>query len=988
MTKKGFNFKEGLFFQVTTNTKLCLKLFKTMIDNGALTLEIIEDYMNKVLDNKCSYKNEYLLDYRSIPDTFDIANNLLEGFILHQMIKFKMVYCNGHENWDRYDTIESYMLSKLKYSKNKLNYAGEGSLIGERNTIRTTDNDAHLDTIRTNLEFDGYSYNTSGNIMFSSRSLLDYGIRNARVYPRYMFDTFDTRSYITNWNSSNTAFMIMSTHNIAKIFFRCIKEGINPYDKYKYTINSNRLLIDIDINFSFIGMMIKPSSDKKNEDTIINRIFQATKSATHISIFVDACRYTNYEVLDESPIYISPCADVIKTNVEDKDLYFNYKSAKSILTNLVDPNTNKNTDTKGYDLIGNGSGFCVKLFEKPHEYIDDISEKDKFIFKVFEIIYSYKFQAPLSGGYNNKLIEMILFSFLYNGFYDAYKEDKSVINYIEDNYCNITCLFGKSISSIGLNIQDYKYIRNLIERMKDETRLDDYYSEYKDFYVNYTTASAIMPYDEDSDCFSTVSIDANLHIPKYYRKIRELKIMAEDGSNDLIRNTYPKYSIEYNKVVDRVQSLFERLFLDKFGRYPRKVYKLARAIVGVVCHIDFYSRDEICDEEFDESKLPANRIQREINRFDDENEISFLRQLTNGLFEKFNRDSIRSMRSVMFANEYLVSLAVQYDFSRIDFRKRLMLNYYIDTASKYCAAYSNNHGIFPYVVKNANKLSESNMKLILENFDLVKDCKNIKEAKRKISECRAIEEKEKYENEYNISFPECNSISLKDAPVHLNGLTMRMLDADDNKNFVVGLETNCCYHYSGAAQDSLLYSITMPNSANVVIENASKDILATAWVWATEVLLIEPYSEDEGEAPEPRTRDMLVFDNIEFANDADISLYIDIIKEYVEALPYDFINMGLGYNNIDDRYFEDMDVISKETGIKFMRLGEIPSEYDGASYMDDIDDIYTDYESGFKDGYVVLKRCGKCFINLDVDLNDQTENDDYDRNIQERFLKI
>ena len=153
------------------------------------------------------------------------------------------------------------------------------------------------------------------------------------------------------------------------------------------------------------------------------------------------------------------------------------------------------------------------------------------------------------------------------------------------------------------------------------------------------------------------------------------------------------------------------------------------------------------------------------------------------------------------------------------------------------------------------------------------------------------------------------------------------------------------------------------------------------------MLVIEPYSEDEGEAPEPRTRDMLVFDNIEFANDADISLYIDIIKEYVEALPYDFINMGLGYNNIDDRYFEDMDVISKETGIKFMRLGEIPSEYDSVSYMDDIDDIYTDYESGFKDGYVVLKRCGKCFINLDVDLNDQTENDDYDRNIQEIFLR-
>lgn len=108
MTKKGFNFKEGLFFQVTTNTKLCLKLFKAMINNGTLTLEMIEDYMSKVLENKCSYKNEYLLDYRSISDTFDIANNLLEGFILHQMIKFKMVYCNGHENWDRYDIIELY----------------------------------------------------------------------------------------------------------------------------------------------------------------------------------------------------------------------------------------------------------------------------------------------------------------------------------------------------------------------------------------------------------------------------------------------------------------------------------------------------------------------------------------------------------------------------------------------------------------------------------------------------------------------------------------------------------------------------------------------------------------------------------------------------------------------------------------------------------------------------------------------------------------
>lgn len=930
--------------------------------------------------------------------------------------------------------LSNYMLSKLKYSKNKLNYAADSRLVGEQEhpeQVRTDNNTGDFDhtsmhetnqnnglsfSLRPSLynatatiPFIGYNCNglvpstfTARDMFYSTQIRYDPNVTNTNG--RYYRSTLTCREdYNYNYNTTgykyttkkdeilmDKMFLEISTHDIARIFFRCIKDEINPYDKFKYTIKSNRLLISMYINFSSMDMMIVPSSDKKNEDTIINRIFPAITSATLMNKFIDACRYTNYEVLDKSPIYISPHISAIKTNIEDKDLYFNYKSAKSILTNLVDPYTD-NKDAKGYDLIGNGAGFCVKLFEKPHEYIDDISEKDKFILKVFKIIYSHKQSSyTLSfSNYDTKPIETILFSFIYNGFYDAYKEDKSVINYIEDNYHNITCLFGRSreISSIGLNTQDYKYIRNLIERMKDETRLDDYYSEYKDFYVNYTTASAIMPYDEDSDCFSTVSIDANLHKDKYYRKVRKLKIMAEDGYNDLVRNTYPKYSIEYNEVVDRVQSLFERLFLDKFGRYPRKVYKLARAIVGVVCHIDFYSRDEICDEEFDESKLPANRIQREINRFDDENEISFLRQLTNGLFEKFNRDSIRSMRSVMFANEYLVSLAVQYDFSRIDFRKRLMLNYYIDTASKYCAAYSNNHGIFPYVVNNANKLSESNMKLILENFDLVKDCKNIKGVKRKISECRAIEEKEKYENEYNISFPECNSISLKDAPVHLNGLTMRMLDADDNKNFVVGLETNCCYHYSGAAQDSLLYSITMPNSANVVIENASKDILATAWVWATEVLIIEPYSEDEGGAPEPRTRDMLVFDNIEFANDADISLYIDIIKEYVEALPYDFINMGLGYNNIDDRYFEDMDVISKETGIKFMRLGEIPSEYDGASYMDDIDDIYTDYESGFKDGYVVLKRCGKCFINLDVDLNDQTENDDYDRNIQEGFLR-
>ena len=305
--------------------------------------------------------------------------------------------------------------------------------------------------------------------------------------------------------------------------------------------------------------------------------------------------------------------------------------------------------------------------------------------------------------------------------------------------------------------------------------------------------------------------------------------------------------------------------------------------------------------------------------------------------DTFNINSVKAI--ARFNSVQLLDISTVYDLSHLNFKVLLYLHYYNIYSVQYPGILESS--ILEYLVKNGNKLSDDNLEEICKNIDtlLDKECNNMKQIKKIILEKKALLEKEKYEEKYEgFDFSE-NTCIIKDNPISLDKYRMYILKPDDLRLFTIGISTECCYHYGRAAEDSLLYSVYMPNSGALVIEDNKKQIKAQAWIWLT---------EDEK---------TLVLDNIEFANDQDIDDYIDIIREYVINSPYENIHMGMGYNRINT------DKILYKSAYDKSDFVEIPAKFDGVDFEkifeDDIDEIYTDYE---KHNFVILKKEGNCLI--------------------------
>jgi hypothetical protein len=108
----------------------------------------------------------------------------------------------------------------------------------------------------------------------------------------------------------------------------------------------------------------------------------------------------------------------------------------------------------------------------------------------------------------------------------------------------------------------------------------------------------------------------------------------------------------------------------------------------------------------------------------------------------------------------------------------------------------------------------------------------------------------------------------------------KILAADDTRAVMLGYETNCCQHLDGIGESSMMHGILNPKAGFWTLTNKNSDkLLAMAEVW------------EENE-------DTIVFDNIEFANDADISLYKEAIGEWLAGCGYANAKMGVGYNQM------------------------------------------------------------------------------------------
>ena len=478
----------------------------------------------------------------------------------------------------------------------------------------------------------------------------------------------------------------------------------------------------------------------------------------------------------------------------------------------------------------------------------------------------------------------------------------------------------------------YKYFDDFII-MQDKfvpkiPEFDDIYEYYSILFDlagkhNWLVVDKIRKYIDRFCSSCRCSINELFCYIMYYRTLPDdsIESVYHEGSLSYNKEGIPKTSniryivddyilankYDFNIILAKTIDLLKEKFKEKFNRYPKIVDTIGRLIFYKIACLNFDKYEN----------LPLD------------NAIDIINVYVN----TFNIKNIKHIASLN--SPVLLDIATKYDISHLKLDVLLYFHYYELWSIRYRHILDSN--ILKYLVKNGNKLSNDNLSSICKNIDILidKEYINMKEINRIILENRGIIEKNKYEEEYSEFEFSNNTCILKDNPISLGKYRMYMLKPDDLRLFTVGLSTDCCYHYEGAAEDSLLYSVYMPNSTALVIEDKNKDIKAQAWVW---------YNKED---------DVLVLDNIEFANDQDIEYYIDIIREYVKNSPYQNIHMGMGYNELDESLFKDPE--------EAIYAAELPLKYDDMDFTTVYDDlnIYTDYK---RDNFVVMKHKGICYI--------------------------
>ena len=121
---------------------------------------------------------------------------------------------------------------------------------------------------------------------------------------------------------------------------------------------------------------------------------------------------------------------------------------------------------------------------------------------------------------------------------------------------------------------------------------------------------------------------------------------------------------------------------------------------------------------------------------------------------------------------------------------------------------------------------------------------------------------------------------LKDKEITVGKYRAHILKGTDPRQTMLGYESMCCQHLGDAGETSMMYGLTNEHAGFWVLEDAkSGKLYAQGEVW-----------EANG--------DTLVFDNIEFANDAELNQYLEPIGLYLVNSPYKNIAMGCGYNEL------------------------------------------------------------------------------------------
>ena len=147
-----------------------------------------------------------------------------------------------------------------------------------------------------------------------------------------------------------------------------------------------------------------------------------------------------------------------------------------------------------------------------------------------------------------------------------------------------------------------------------------------------------------------------------------------------------------------------------------------------------------------------------------------------------------------------------------------------------------------------------------------------------VSEVSAIEKAYK---KPGFKFSKCE-FDLKFSDTRSHGYRAEILRPGDTRMVYLGYMTHCCQKLGGVGESAMMHGLLNPKAGFWVLtsENTGR-VVAQAEIWEVE--------NDENS---------LVFDNIEFENDADISLYREAIADWLKESPYENIYMGAGYNQL------------------------------------------------------------------------------------------
>ena len=549
------------------------------------------------------------------------------------------------------------------------------------------------------------------------------------------------------------------------------------------------------------------------------------------------------------------CCSIISIQPDIQNLIISKRLSKSVL-GLEEIYTSLN-NTKGYDLFIHKENA---LYDKMLVYNVDHCILKCFDIKILDNNFGVlsekdriKFAIYLYAGQFYSFLRLDFFVNL-DEIACKIKDGECSFKLLEDNFDIFIneCTRGMGFTSFGYmkgDLQNNNYYPKFIEQVNFFTENELKYKEVCNIYKEFQ--GRIIPY-----------ISRGINYDYLNTSDDERLSHVKDDTSD-VKYLDKNYEYEF-------KNLFKEFLIKKFRR------SLSDNVLNKVCH----------HGEFD----GLEKLKR-----------------------RFNKTTIKSLRSVKFANPTVIYMATFYDLSNLNLRVRLYLNYYVYNLNQFNKL--KDSPLLKYILKNGNKLSSDNLELILKHIDIfgIECLSNIKDIRLHIIENEMEIEKEKAEDEYEFNFEKDSVCDLVDNPVEMNGYRMRLLDPKDPKVFIVGKLCDCCYHMNGAAEESMIYSILMPNSGNIVIEDIrTKELIATAWVW---------YDKEN---------DIYVYDNFEFSKDSLLDSCIDIIEEYSMRLPYKNVHVGLDYN-------EDMEVY-------FNKLYDYKeAEFVNSDHYGIKDDVYSDY---------------------------------------------